>query len=205
MSWMWLYLAIVLEVAATVCMKLSNGCSRAIPSVLMVLFYAVSFFPTAMALRRLEVGTAYAVWSAVGTALITLIGMVLFKEQMSGAKIASLGVIIFGVVMLNLSGKVEQRVSRPTGADATTAPESNSLTRVLLTARSRALPGLPPLEPPLGCGFSIYNGVTRNRTTYDDNVATYSGAEPIVLPYKGKDAVDTPEVLYKTQFRDEAC
>ena len=86
MPWMWLYLAIVLEVAATVCMKLSDGCSRAIPSVLMVLLYGVSFFPTAMALRRLDVGMAYAVWSAVGTTLITLIGMVLFNEQMSRPK-----------------------------------------------------------------------------------------------------------------------
>jgi small multidrug resistance pump len=134
MSWMWLYMAIVLEVAATVCMKLSDGCSRAIPSVFMVLLYGVSFFPTAMALRRLEVGMAYAVWSAVGTTLITLIGMVLFKEQMSGAKMASLGVIIFGVVMLNLSGKVEQRLNRPTGVVEIAAPESHSSTRVLLAS-----------------------------------------------------------------------
>jgi multidrug transporter EmrE-like cation transporter len=66
--------------------KLSDGCSRAIPSVFMVLLYGVSFFPTAMALRRLDVGMAYAVWSAVATTLITLIGMVLFKEQISIAK-----------------------------------------------------------------------------------------------------------------------
>jgi small multidrug resistance pump len=64
---MWLYVAIVLEVAATVCMKLSDGCSRMIPSVLMVLFYVVSVFPSAMALRRLDFGMAYAVWSAAGT------------------------------------------------------------------------------------------------------------------------------------------
>ena len=131
---MWLYLAIVLEVAATVCMKLSDGCSRTIPSVFMVLLYGVSFFPTAMALRRLEVGMAYAVWSAVGTALITLIGMVLFNEQMSLAKMAALGVIIFGVVMLNLSGKAEQRLDRPTGVVERAALESHSPTRVLLAS-----------------------------------------------------------------------
>jgi small multidrug resistance pump len=109
---MWLYLAIVLEVAATVCMKLSDGCSKTIPSVFMVLLYGVSFFPTVMALRRLDVGMAYAVWSAVGTTLITIVGMVLFKEQMSPTKLTALGVIIFGVVMLNLSGNGEKR---PTG------------------------------------------------------------------------------------------
>lgn len=135
MSWMWLYLAIVLEVAATVCMKLSDGCSRTIPSVFMVLLYGVSFFPTAMALRRLEVGMAYAVWSAVGTALVTLIGMVLFNEQMSLAKVAALGLIIFGVVMLNLSGKVERRLDRPTEVVETTAPESHLPVRVLLASK----------------------------------------------------------------------
>jgi small multidrug resistance pump len=114
MPWMWLYLAIVLEVAATVCMKLSDGCSRAIPSVLMVLLYGISFFPTVMALRRLDVGMAYAVWSAVGTTLITIIGMVLFKEQMSPTKMAALGIIIFGVVMLNLSGNGDERATRST-------------------------------------------------------------------------------------------
>src|SRR6202521_2805573 len=116
MSWMWLYLAIVLEVAATVCMKLSDGCSRAIPSVFMVLLYGISFFPTAMALRRLDVGMAYAVWSAVGTTLITIVGMVLFKEQMSLSKMAALGIIIFGVVMLNWSGSGDERSTQSTEA-----------------------------------------------------------------------------------------
>ena len=133
MPWMWLYLAIVLEVAATVCMKLSDGCSRAIPSVLMVLFYGVSFFPTAMALRRLDVGMAYAVWSAVGTTLITLIGMVLFKEQMSIAKMAALGLIIFGVVMLNLSGNTEARPAQTVAVERA-APILPSPARVLLAS-----------------------------------------------------------------------
>lgn len=131
MSWMWLYLAIVLEVAATVCMKLSDGCSRTIPSVFMVLLYGVSFFPTAMALRRLDVGMAYAVWSAVGTTLVTVIGMVLFKEQMSPGKMAALGIIIFGVVMLNLAGK-QERPSRPAEIVERVAPKPPSVTLALL-------------------------------------------------------------------------
>jgi small multidrug resistance pump len=134
MSWMWLYLAIVLEVAATVCMKLSDGFSRAMPTVLMVLLYGISFFPTVMALRRLDVGMAYAVWSAVGTTLITLIGMVLFKEQMSLSKMAALGIIVFGVVMLNLSGSGEERPTRSTGVAEMAAPLSNSPIRVQLAS-----------------------------------------------------------------------
>jgi iron complex outermembrane receptor protein len=53
---------------------------------------------------------------------------------------------------------------------------------------------------PLGSGFSLYNGITWDRSTYDDNVTTYSGSTPVVLDYKGKVAVDTPELLYKTQL-----
>jgi small multidrug resistance pump len=140
---MWLYLAIVLEVAATVCMKLSDGCSRAIPSVLMVLLYGVSFFPTAMALRRLDVGIAYAVWSAVGTTLITLIGMVLFKEQMSIVKMAALGMIIFGVVMLNLTGKVETHPIQSTASVERAAPKSRSPSRVLLASGEPSSTRLP--------------------------------------------------------------
>jgi small multidrug resistance pump len=136
MSWMWLYLAIVLEVAATVCMKLSDGCSRAIPSALMVLFYGVSFFPTAMALRRLDVGMAYAVWSAVGTTLVTLISMVLFKEQMSLSKMAALGIIIFGVVMLNLSGTSKDGPLPSTGVAEMVTPISNSPMRVQLSSEA---------------------------------------------------------------------
>lgn len=139
---MWLYLAIVLEVAATVCMKLSDGCSRAIPSVFMVLFYGVSFFPTAIALRRLDVGMAYAVWSAVGTSLITLVGMVLFKEQMSLTKMAALGIIIFGVVVLSLSGKAESQPARST-ADIERAVKLHLPTRVLLTSEESSSTRLP--------------------------------------------------------------
>jgi len=105
MSWIWLFVAILLEVAATVCMKLSNGFTRALPTASMALLYALSFVPMTVALRRLEVGIAYAVWSAVGTALITVIGMWLFREPMSAAKACALGLIVFGVIMLNLADR----------------------------------------------------------------------------------------------------
>jgi len=140
---MWLYLAIVLEVAATVCMKLSDGFSRAMPTVLMVLLYGISFFPTVMALRRLDVGMAYAVWSAVGTTLITLIGMVLFKEQMSLSKMAALGIIIFGVVMLNLSGNAEGRPTRSMAVEERAAPRLHSPTRILLASEEPSSTRLP--------------------------------------------------------------
>ena len=103
MCWLWLFLAIVLEVAATVCLKLSDGFSKTVPTALMALLYALSFIPLALALRRIEVGVVYAVWSAVGTALITLIGFFLFKEVMTPLKMAAITMIVVGVVVLNLS------------------------------------------------------------------------------------------------------
>ncbi|MFW6323870.1 MAG: DMT family transporter, partial [Desulfovibrionales bacterium] len=72
----WLYLtgAIILEVAGTVSMKLSEGFTNILPSVLLFLFYGVSFVGLTLALKRIDVSIAYAVWSGLGTLLISLIG-----------------------------------------------------------------------------------------------------------------------------------
>jgi small multidrug resistance pump len=110
MYWLWLFLAIALEVAATVCLKLSNGFSKFIPTALMVMLYVSSFFPTAIALRRLEVATVYAVWSAVGTALMTVIGMLVFKEAASPLKFSAIVLIVAGVVCLNVAGREQPQI-----------------------------------------------------------------------------------------------
>ncbi len=103
MYWIWLFAAILLEVAATVFMKLSNGFSRLVPTLIMGLLYGISFFPLAIALKKMDVGVAYAVWSAVGTALVTTLGMFLFHERVSLVKIGAIAMIILGVVALNMS------------------------------------------------------------------------------------------------------
>jgi len=105
MCWMWLFLAIVLEVAATVLLKLSDGFSRWVPTAVMAVLYALSFIPMALALRRMDVAIAYAVWSAVGTALITMIGMVVFHESVTPAKMGAIAMIVVGVVVLNVAGR----------------------------------------------------------------------------------------------------
>jgi small multidrug resistance pump len=103
MYWLWLFAAILLEVAATVFMKLSDGFSKLVPTLIMGLLYGVSFFPLAIALKKMDVGTAYAVWSAVGTALVTTLGIFLFHEKISLVKIGAIAMIILGVVALNMS------------------------------------------------------------------------------------------------------
>jgi small multidrug resistance pump len=103
MCWIWLSLAIALEVSATVFMKLSNGFTRTIPTVSMFVLYGLSLVPMVAALRQLEVSAVYAIWSAVGTALVATLGIFVFDEPASALKVASIAIIIVGVVCLNLS------------------------------------------------------------------------------------------------------
>ncbi|MGB0722214.1 MAG: DMT family transporter [Gammaproteobacteria bacterium] len=102
--WLALAGAIVLEVSGTVSMKLSDGFSRLIPSVLIVVFYLASFALLTLALKKIDVGVAYAIWAGVGTALIAVIGVLWFREPYSVLKGVSILLIIAGVIGLNLSG-----------------------------------------------------------------------------------------------------
>jgi small multidrug resistance pump len=102
MSWIYLLVAILFEVGGTTCMKLSEGFTRLVPSVLLFAFFALSFGAATLAIKRIEVSVAYAVWSGVGTALIALVGIVWFKESLSLITIASLALIILGIVGLNV-------------------------------------------------------------------------------------------------------
>jgi small multidrug resistance pump len=102
--WLFLTGAILLEVAGTISMKLSEGFTKFVPSVLLFVFYAASFSALAFALRRIDVSIAYAIWSGVGTALIAAIGILYFREAATTLRLISIGLIIVGAVGLNLSG-----------------------------------------------------------------------------------------------------
>ncbi len=104
MSWVYLVLAIMFEVAGTLSLKLSEGFSRPVPSVAMFVLYALSFTSLSFALKELEVGIVYAIWAGVGTAAITLIGVWWFQESLTPLKVISIALIIAGVVGLNLAG-----------------------------------------------------------------------------------------------------
>lgn len=104
LSWLFLILAIVLEVAGTVAMKLSEGFTKFTPSVLLFVFYGFSFAFVTISLKKIDMSVTYAVWSGLGTALITLIGMYFFKEPVTIIKFASIGLIILGLIGLNIGG-----------------------------------------------------------------------------------------------------
>ncbi|MCD4810037.1 MAG: multidrug efflux SMR transporter [Methanosarcinales archaeon] len=104
MSLFYLIIAIIFEVAGTTCMKLSYGFTKAVPSILMIILYLLSLGSLTFALKKIDVSVAYAIWAGIGTALIVAVGVLWFKEPVTALKIISLGLIIIGVIGLNLSG-----------------------------------------------------------------------------------------------------
>jgi small multidrug resistance pump len=99
--WLFLSDAILLEVAGTISMKLSEGFTRPIPSVLIFVFYIISFVALTFAIEKIEVSTAYTIWAGVGTALIAIIGLVYFGEPTTAIKFISIILIIIGVIGLS--------------------------------------------------------------------------------------------------------
>jgi len=99
-----LAIAISTEVAATISLRYSDGFSKPLPSALTVAGYVFSFYLLALVLRDISVSTAYAVWSGAGTAAVAAIGMAILGEPANAVKLASIVLIVVGVVALNLSG-----------------------------------------------------------------------------------------------------
>ncbi|RMF24658.1 MAG: QacE family quaternary ammonium compound efflux SMR transporter [Deltaproteobacteria bacterium] len=103
MAWVHLIVAILFEVSGTVSMKLSGGFSRPLPSIAIFVFYSLSIVFLTWAIRQIDISVAYAVWSALGTALVASIGVLWFREPMTVWKGIFLVLIVAGVVGLNLS------------------------------------------------------------------------------------------------------
>lgn len=99
--------AIGIEVCATTCLKLSDGFTQPLPSLGVVVGYAASFWLLSLVLKELDVGVTYAVWAGLGTALVAVVGILVFKESFSLLKAASILLIVAGVVGLNLGGGVQ--------------------------------------------------------------------------------------------------
>jgi small multidrug resistance pump len=104
-AWLVLSVAILFEVAGTTCMRLSEGFTRFTPSVLIFVFYAISFALNTMIIRTLGLSVVYAVWSGVGTALTAAIGIWYFKEPATAMKFVFTGLIVVGVLGLHASSR----------------------------------------------------------------------------------------------------
>lgn len=100
-----LAVAIALEVAGTSLLQRSEQFSRLWPTVGMALCYLVSFYLLSLSLRVLPLGIAYAIWSAVGIVLVSAIGLVVFGQRLDLPAVLGLGLIVSGVVVVNLFSK----------------------------------------------------------------------------------------------------
>jgi small multidrug resistance pump len=114
-TWVWLAGAISLEVVATLNLKASYGFSRLWPSLIVVLGYIGSFILLGATLKRLDVGTVYAIWSGAGTVVVVFVGIALFGESATAMRLAGIAVIVAGVIVVNLSGSAEP-ASPPTAS-----------------------------------------------------------------------------------------
>jgi small multidrug resistance pump len=105
MSWLYLTIAIIAEVIATTALKASDSFTRLYPALITVAGYAIAFYCLALTLRVIPVGIAYAVWSGVGIVAISIIGYIMFKQALDAAALIGIGLIVAGVLVLNLFSK----------------------------------------------------------------------------------------------------
>ena len=105
MKWLYLAVAILAEIVATSALKSSDGFTRLLPSVVTTLGYVVSFYFLSLTLREVPVGIAYAIWSGVGIVLISIVGALVFKQHLDGPAMIGMGLIIAGVVVMNVFSK----------------------------------------------------------------------------------------------------
>ena len=103
---MFLSMAIVAEVIATSSLKASAEFTKFWPSVIVVVGYAIAFYFLSLTLRSIPVGIAYAVWSGLGIVLVSLVGWWLYNQTLDLASIIGMGLIIAGVLVINLFSKV---------------------------------------------------------------------------------------------------
>ena len=102
MSYLYLTIAIVAEVIATSALKASEGFTNLIPSLIVTVGYGIAFYFLSLVLKTIPVGIAYAIWSGLGIVLISVIGLMLFQQKLDLAAIIGMGLIIAGVVVINV-------------------------------------------------------------------------------------------------------
>jgi quaternary ammonium compound-resistance protein SugE len=102
MHWIYLFLAGVLEIVWAVGLKYSDGFSKPVPSVITGVALVASMLFLALALRTIPVGTGYAIWTGIGAVGTAILGIVLFAEPATAARLGCIGLIVAGIVGLKL-------------------------------------------------------------------------------------------------------
>lgn len=100
-----LLLAIASELVGTMALRASEGFTRPVPSVIVVLGYGAAFYLLSLTLKEIPVGTAYAIWAGLGTAGAAVLSWLIFRDSLGWASVLGIGLIVAGVVVLNLFGR----------------------------------------------------------------------------------------------------
>ena len=99
------FFAVVSEVTATTALKLSEGFTKLVPSLVVVIGYGLSFYLLALSLKVIPIGMAYAIWSGIGIVLTVIVGIVLWHESMDWARGIGIFLIMLGILVINLFSK----------------------------------------------------------------------------------------------------
>lgn len=97
-----LFLAILSEVIATTSLKFSEGFTRLVPSLIVIVGYGLSFYLLSLSLKVFPIGIAYAIWSGVGIVLTVIAGMLVWGEKLDWARIAGILLILAGILLINI-------------------------------------------------------------------------------------------------------
>ncbi|NIC07126.1 multidrug efflux SMR transporter [Halomonas sp. DX6] len=106
MAFVYLALAIVAEVVATSALKATDGFTRLVPSLVVVVGYTIAFFMLSLVLRTIPVGIAYAIWAGLGIVLVALVGVVVYGQRPDLPAVLGIGLIIAGVVVIQLFSRI---------------------------------------------------------------------------------------------------
>jgi small multidrug resistance pump len=105
LAYLFLGIAIIAEVIATSALRAAEGFTVLLPSVVSVVGYVVAFYFLSLTLKTMPVGVAYAIWSGVGIVLVSLVALVIYKQVLDLPAMLGMGLIMAGVVVINLFSK----------------------------------------------------------------------------------------------------
>ena len=105
MGYAYLSIAIIAEVVATTALKASEEFTRLGPSILVVAGYGIAFYCLSLVLRSIPLGVAYAIWSGVGIALISIVGVFLYKQSLDWPAVLGIALIVAGVATIHVYSK----------------------------------------------------------------------------------------------------
>tara|TARA_Y100000817_G_scaffold69602_1_gene52995 strand:+ start:197 stop:529 length:333 start_codon:yes stop_codon:yes gene_type:complete len=100
MKWIYLIIAIITEVIATSALKESEGFTKAIPSLIVIIGYSMTFYFMSLVLREMSVGITYAIWSGMGILLITTIGYFRYNQMLDAPAVLGMSLIALGIIIL---------------------------------------------------------------------------------------------------------